>query len=131
MRAWKRLEVRAVSVASRVPRRESGVGGGRYGPGAATAASEASPFFLRAFLPLFFLYLPPSFSLYISISVSPKANPGLADDKAVLNQIYHRFDLLKKGVILNAVNSDFRCELRKRNKKSAIFGKSDKSSAAK
>lgn len=33
------------------------VGGGRYGPGAATAASEASPFFLQAFLP------PPRFSL--------------------------------------------------------------------
>lgn len=29
----------------------SGVGDGRYGPGAATAASEASPFFLQAFLP--------------------------------------------------------------------------------
>ncbi|KAF7388386.1 hypothetical protein HZH68_012328 [Vespula germanica] len=27
-----------------------GLRGGRYGPGAATAASEASPFFLRAFL---------------------------------------------------------------------------------
>lgn len=36
--------------------RVSGVGGGRYGPRAATAASEASPFFLQAFLP------PPRFS---------------------------------------------------------------------
>lgn len=35
----------------------SGVEGGRYGPGAATAASEASPFFLQAFLP------PPRFTL--------------------------------------------------------------------
>lgn len=69
--AWKSL----VSMPSRTPRetratereRErkrsvyvcmcvSGVGGGRYGPGAATAASEASPFFLQAFLP------PPRFS---------------------------------------------------------------------
>lgn len=68
MRVWKRLEVIGVDAVANTERNESereqedvyvcvsGVGDGRYGPGAATAASEASPFFLQAFLP------PPRFS---------------------------------------------------------------------
>lgn len=59
MCAWKRLEVIGVDAVASTEKRErdrvnvgaSGVEGGRYGPGAATAASEASPFFLQAFLP--------------------------------------------------------------------------------
>lgn len=53
-----------------------GVWGGRYGPGAATAVSEACPFFLRAFLPLPLSFFPSfiqslvhSYSLSLSLSV--------------------------------------------------------------
>lgn len=82
--AWKSL----VSIPSRTSRNRkareriymcvcmSGVGGGRYGPRAATAASEASPFFLQAFLPPPCFTLsptppsPPSFPLTLCISLS-------------------------------------------------------------
>lgn len=54
--------------------RVSRVGGGRYGPRAATAASEASPFFLQAFLPpprfSPLLSFRPSYAIPLSISLS-------------------------------------------------------------
>ncbi|KAL2738525.1 hypothetical protein V1477_011884 [Vespula maculifrons] len=50
-----------------------GLRGGRYGPGAATAASEASPFFLRAFL----LALPSPSAAAAAATAPPPPPPPL------------------------------------------------------
>ena len=73
-----------------------GVWGGRYGPGAATAVSEASPFFLRAFLPLPLSFFPSfiqslvhSYSLSLSLSLSLSPPPSSLLSRPSLSFLSH------------------------------------------